>query len=245
MDDHAPEGQGQPQEQRAPFAEGVAHHGTRPVPAREVAVGETGALEILDVALDARAQGGHADGLDGGEVMIGARGPLPPRRAILRLARGLRHLFAPDGLGRVDEIQDAAIMRLDDEPLESLSEPLGQPPHRHVGPSRRQRGQVRRRHGLSHQDQRRPSPEGARLAEHEPDGEQGRGGSRIARGAQEEPRRARAQRHQRGLGLAHALGKDQDRVSHGEGALRRAEHGLVVDRAAPLVLASVNRNGPG
>ena len=80
--------------------------------------------------------------------------------------------------------------------------------------------------------------------EHEPD-RQEHGALTIIAGTQHEPRGAGAKRHQRGLGLAHALRKDQECVSLAERLPGGAEHRLVVDGAHAFVLASVHRDGAG
>jgi hypothetical protein len=68
---------------------------------------------------------------------------------------------------------------------------------------------------------------------------------RVAFRSQDHPRDARPKRHQHGLGLAHALGEDQDRLAGTERRGHRAEHGHVLCRVAARILPTVNWERPG
>jgi hypothetical protein len=179
-------------------------------------------------------------------VGVRARRPPTPRRAVLGLEGGGRHLFAPDRLGRLDQIQRVPVLGFDDEPPERIAETLGQLPDGALGLRRRQRLQVIGRHGPPHQQDRGADAERARLVEHQADWQEHRGRTfgRLPGLAQQEACGARAKRHQGRLALALAFGKNQERLALLEHAPGRAEHGPIVHGAA-LVLSPVYGDGAG
>jgi len=130
----------------------------------------------------------------------------------------------------VDQLERVLVACLDDEPLQRLAESLGQLADRALGVRRRQRLEVRGRHRLSHEQERRADPEGAGLVEHEPDGQERRGGAAAALAvrAEQETRRSGAQRQQGRLALALPFGKNQERLIPPERVPGGAEHGPVV-----------------
>ena len=150
MVDEAPERQRKPEQQRESLAEPVAQHGRGTIALREVAIGQAGELEVLHVALEPGAEGRCLRGLRPREILVGPRRPLAPHRAVLRIARRVGHLLAPNRLGCVDELESVPVAGLDDQPLERFAEALGQPPDRVLGVRRRERQEIPGGHGPPH-----------------------------------------------------------------------------------------------
>ena len=202
-------------------------------------------LQILHVALELPAQRADARGLARQEVSVGRRRPTAPFGAGRDVTPALRALGEPDRLGLLDEAQRLPVAHLGDQVAQRGGQALGEPPHRLLRRRPVELEAVRGLHRVADEHQRPSGAKSLRLVEEQADGDQADRRRDLGRRGEQHARGTRAERHQRRLGLAHALGEDQDRLAPAEGGRGRLEHDLVARRPAPDVLAARHGNRPG
>ena len=245
---HPPERERQAAEERQRLPRGVARHRAGRIGAADDPGGQAEPLEIVEVALDLRAQPAHTERLAGLEPAMRAGRGLDPGDPIHARHRGAPRRGVLFGLGATDrfqalgEAEGLAILGLDDQRPQRLRHAARQLADRSLGLRRGQGPAVVDTNRLAHEHERPPAPERPGLVEDEPDREQRR--RRHVRGSlrpQHDAGDPRPERHQRGLGLAHALRKDQDRLAVPERGRRGGERGDVLRGVAAGILTPMDR----